>query len=306
VNKNIFFGPLGMLLFIGIPLIKSFFELSKRQKIQGQKIDLIESNHEPIILLRSFEMDKIGTTLQSFKLNISLSSLDEKMYEGVPSEIPMLSFGNPNDFLPTPGSIKLQVYDEHWKTVVEKLFLYARAVVVIEGLSNSLEWEISRITTCIDPKKFFIITPDKKIRKQYAKKIKKKNIWQHFSAILSKNGIKVDETDPGPNALISFDNEWKGMVCYQGTPISNMGFVLGKTSEYDNKKFNYTVLYQECGTMMLSTSIKNEWKWNHFLKISSISVVLFLLMFIVLFVIMIYYPNSIYLLSPLSILLTRI
>lgn len=250
------------ILCLGIGFLISMgpYNILKRyDRIKGEAertISSLVTNRAPIIFLRSFEIDKFLIKGYSFDEYICRSfSMTSQ---------PILSLSDPNDFLPTGGSIKIQSFDEKWKDAIIALFKNCRAVVIFEGKSEGLQWEIENLKKYVSYDKLFIATPPKNYRisawctvglgkeRKYALGF----IWKNFSKHLNKEGFYLPSTDPGSDTIFSFNNNWEAVNSgdiYKGMKLFD--YIMEKTVKYENANCNYKRLADTLSAYELSLSM---------------------------------------------------
>lgn len=286
-------------LLLVIYLIYTLFTRKERKK-EGFSISEINSTEAPILFLRSFELNKSA---------ISTKTFDEYLCSGFPVEKqPVISLADPDTAF-TGGSIKLQADDALWKEAIVKLFQYSKAVIMFEGKSDGLNWEIDNIKKYVDYNRFFIATPSDdyrtvawvvgnidsnnslKIQIWWAKKFTKKSIthafdfiWSNFSKRLKSAGINLPSQQPGSGTLISFDRNWRANHIYQG--LSKGDFlkkILSLIPSEDNIIFDYSEMqnilkeYEVKETLSSKTLFKCK---RLSILIISIEIILFIIIFI--------------------------
>ncbi len=214
-----------LIIYIVIILIAIIY-IFRHQKKENKGITLskITTSTSPILFLRSFELNKSSLSSLSF---------DEHLCNGFPiKDQPVISLADP-DVAFAEGTIKIQAEDSSWKEAIVKLFERSKAVIMFEGKSDGLNWEIDNIKNYIPFNRFFIATPPNdyrtvawvtgstytsasmKIQVWWAQHFSKKSIkyaynyiWKRFAERLSKVGIILPEQQPGSGCLISFDEKW--------------------------------------------------------------------------------------------------
>lgn len=264
--------PVEMLMYIvicnsiiALYIIFCFMQLVRLDRIKVpamRSLHSLQSRQSPILLLRSFELDKYPWW--------NNKTFDEELCESIDiSECPIISLSDPDQILPTGGSLKIQSKDDYWKSVIEELLQTCRAIVVVEGSSEGLSWEIERIGEIykFNPDKVFFYVPGNRYRTlawcindqggfgifrnlmsfflkiTYPIKIRKqlKQVWENFSIFISSKGFKIPISYPGPNSMITFDLYGRPSV------INNSGknlfsYVLNKTQKYNTSSVDYTEL----------------------------------------------------------------
>ena len=244
--------------------LRPFIIFKRYDRIKGESERTLSSlltHRAPIIFLRSFEIDKFLIHGYSFDEYICKSfSMTAQ---------PIISLSDPNDFLPTGGSIKIQSFDERWKDAIITLFKSCRAVVIFEGKSEGLQWEIENLKKYISYDQLFIATPPKKYRylawcRGKTKKEKKyaiNFIWHNFAKHLDKEGFKVPVSDPGSDILITFNKKWvanHGGVSCKGMRLFD--YILENTVKYEKRYCDYNELAQTIAAYELTLRMPDKEK----------------------------------------------
>lgn len=239
-----------------------FFRRYDRIKGEAERtISSLVTHRAPIIFLRSFEIDKFVVRGYSFDEYICRSfSMTSQ---------PILSLSDPDDFLPTGGSIKIQSFDEKWKEAIILLLKNCRAVVIFEGKSEGLQWEIENLKKYISYDQLFVATPPKKYRQSAwcrgktnkEKKYALNFIWTNFAKHLIKEGFHVPLSDPGNDVVFSFNKNWEskdeGIVC-QGMRFFD--YILENTVKYEKVDCDYKELAEALSSYELSLRLQEEVK----------------------------------------------
>lgn len=262
--------PTEMLIYISIAdsmgILMIVFVLMQLLRLDRIKIPAmrslhsLQSNQSPILLLRSFELDKYPWW--------NNKTFDEELCDNIDiNECPIISLSDPDQILPTGGSLKIQSKDDYWKSVIEELLQSCRAIVVVEGDSEGLNWEIERIREVYkkQPEKVFFYIPANKYRtlawcineqggfgitRNLASlmlkivspiKIRKqlKQVWNNFYLFISSKGFKMQSSYSGPNSLITFDSNGQSTVIKESSK-NLFNFVLNITAKFNNNSVDYT------------------------------------------------------------------
>ena len=230
----------------------------------------LSSNRPPILFLRSFQLNKSAVSHQTF---------DEHLCDGFAlQQQPVISLADP-DVAFTDGTIKLQTRDLSWKQVIAKLLQDSRAVIMFEGRSDGLKWEIENIKNYVSNECFFVATPPEDYRLSAwvtgdtfqfglwrAKHFSKSSIrhayrfiWNQFSGKLNSVGIHVPDEDPGSGSLISFNRDWTVRDILRG--LDGSAFferILALTSHRPVRPFDYDFLRQSVGDYEVSGTIDDD------------------------------------------------
>lgn len=244
------------LIFISMQLVRL-----DRIKIPAMRsLHSLKSKRPPILLLRSFELDKYPWW--------NNKTFDEELCSSIDmNDSPVISLSDPDQLLPTGGSLKIQSKDDYWKSIIEELIKSCRAIVIIEGDSNGLSWEIERIKDIYQthPDKIFFYVPSNryrvlawcindqggpgifrnltalllklsspiKIRKQL------KYCWHNFNCFIQSKGFKIISEYPGPDSLIAFDKNGNPTVISKKDSSELFGNVLDRTRRYIHANYDY-------------------------------------------------------------------
>jgi hypothetical protein len=79
----------------------------------------------------------------------------------------------------------------------------AGVVVLVEGDTPGLQWEMSEVRRLVPPGRVFVFTPIKEFRQDG---------WHVFSALLRAAGFQVPSGDPGPGCVIGFEDAFRAVV----------------------------------------------------------------------------------------------
>lgn len=246
---------------------KSLIRLDRLKYPSTRSLNALSHNNSPIVLLRSFKIDSTPAT--------NGRVFDETICENLDLDNnPIVSLANPDEILPSGGSLKIQAKDSEWKEVVKEVLKNCRATILVEGLSDGLHWEISKLKEYLNHKQLFVIVPSKTYRElawcynddagtglysimrnihHYMAKMtfsgkKDKSqilnaIWANFTHKLQQYGINTPNIFPGENSLLSFNEQWNSI---KQTGIHDMNqmlkYILSQTSMFNNSDFDYPKL----------------------------------------------------------------
>ena len=213
-----------LLLYINIMLVVaavSCFRLSQQQRQAANRWKLLLGNQYPILYLRSFEFEKESVRNRRNRSFLSqLRRTPGARFDNVLGKAfrrlgVFIALGNPGDYLPTPGAHKIYPSDDAWQDYVRRLSDVSRAVLLVEGATPGLLWELEHIKAHVEPKRLFILTATKEYRKAYRKGTKEP-LWEGFIKLLNQAGLPDLGGDPGPGAVIAFNDDWKPMAIAYG------------------------------------------------------------------------------------------
>ena len=227
----------------------------------------INSSQAPILFLRSFELNKSSVSMETF---------DEHLCNGFNlQEQPVISLADP-DIAFADGTIKIQARDLSWKQVIAKLLRESRAVIMFEGKSDGLKWEIENIKKYVSHECFFVATPPEHYRVSawvtgnatqfqvwWVNHFSKSSIshafnfiWKKFSTKLNSVGINVPTEEPGSGSLICFNRDWSMHEIISGLDGSDFfKKILDLTRHRSTSTFDYEYLQQSVGTQEVSGTL---------------------------------------------------
>lgn len=253
-----------MMSFYMILMARSLVRLDRLKYPSMRSLTALSHNNSPIVFLRSFKIDSTPT--------VSGKVFDETICENLDlEENPIISLANPDEVLPSGGSLKIQAKDSEWKEVVKEILKNCRAVILVEGQSDGLHWEISKLKDYLSSDQLYVLVPAKKYRElawcyndeagaglysiirnghrvfsyltvpgKKATKNQLNSIWSDFSLKLRSFGIYTPEEFPGNECIIGFDDQWNGIV---KKDICNMRemlkYVISRTADFNNSDFDY-------------------------------------------------------------------
>lgn len=267
------------LVFAAMSLIR----LDRIKYPSTRSLSALSHNNSPIVLLRSFKID--------CNPRINGKVFDETICDNLDLDNnPIVSLANPDEILPSGGSLKIQAKDSEWKEVVKEILKNCRAVILVEGLSDGLHWEISKLKEYLDNKQLFVLIPSKAYRElawcynDYAGiglfsimrnvyhwmskvtfsggKDRKKvlgEVWTDFSSKLQEFGIHMPEAFPGNNCLLSFDDNWNAIKQSGTHDMSQMlNYIVSHTNNYNNAHFDYPKLGEKIASFEVNGFLGKE------------------------------------------------
>lgn len=262
---------------------KSLIRLDRIKYPSTRSLNALSHNNSPIVLLRSFKIDS--------NPRINGKVFDETICENLDLDNnPIVSLANPDEILPSGGSLKIQAKDSEWKEVVREVLINCRAVILVEGLSDGLHWEISKLKEYLNNKQLYVLVPSKAYRELawcyndevgaglysimrnvylWISKVtfsggkdRKKilaEVWTDFSSKLQEFGIHTPNVFPGNNSLLSFDENWNA-VKHSGIPNMSqiLNYVISQTHEFNNTDFDYPKLGEKIATFEVNGFLGKE------------------------------------------------
>lgn len=249
-------------------LVVSVWRMMRRRLKARSAMTLahVASSLPPILFLRSFELNKSSVGAETF---------DEHLCRGFALQRqPVISLADP-DIAFADGTIKLQTHDKSWKQVIAMLLGESRAVVMFEGKSDGLKWEIDNIRKHVSHKCFFVATPPESYRVSAwvtgndsfsmwrAKHFSQKSIqhaytfiWRQFADRMASAGIHLPEQEPGCGCLITFNSDWTVREIIRG--LDGPAFfqrILSLTGDLPGRTFDYAQLQRTVETYEVSGAI---------------------------------------------------
>ncbi|MDE6000003.1 MAG: hypothetical protein K2H04_08065 [Bacteroidaceae bacterium] len=262
---------------------RSLIRMDRLKYPSTRSLTALSHNNSPIVLLRSFRIDSNPTT--------DGKVFDETICENIDLyNNPIVSLANPDEILPSGGSLKIQAKDSEWKEVVKEVLKNCRAVILVEGLSDGLHWEISKLREYLDYKQLFVLIPSKTYRElawcyndeagtglysiirnvhHFIAKIafsgrKDRNkilneIWTDFSSKLRQFGINTPNNFPGDNCLLSFDENWNSIKLINIHKMHQMlDFIVSRTNTFNKFDFDYPKLGEKIASFEVNGFLSQD------------------------------------------------
>jgi hypothetical protein len=143
---------------------------------------------------------------------------------------PFLALGNPQDVVPPEGAVREYVADQRWRASFLSLAGNAAAVVMEVGRSDNLAWELAALRRSAWQGKLFVITPpvarswSALYRAFYRSAMASRTFstaisaprWAEFARQLDHAGFRAGRADPGPGAVLAFDDAGHARVIASG------------------------------------------------------------------------------------------
>lgn len=218
------------------------FRLHKQQSLPSASEILQTDKRPPVLFLRSFESDAArvqpwGSGMLPMYPEWMGKSFEEFLAPSIGKIGPFIGLGDPEDYLPTLGTNKVYQRDDTWQETVIQFLEQAGLVLILEGDSPGLSWELGQVRQRCSPRSVFLITPTKKFPRVG---------WQEFVELLKEAGFQVPESDVGPGALVGFDETFQPIVLCQK---------LTSAEEYTNAIKDWHVPPQKAFTNLSPTRI---------------------------------------------------
>lgn len=175
------------------------FRLGRRQSKRLDAQHVLETDaRKPVLLLRNFDVDaRLGED----------RAVDAGFRASIERQLgPLITIGDPSDYLPRVGAARVYCTDDTWREVVVDFLRRVQAVVIVEGSSDQLAWELEQVVRLVLPERVFAVTlPSSSGRVARAAR------WADLMEMASHQGLSMPP-DPGPSAVVGFDDKWEGRV----------------------------------------------------------------------------------------------
>lgn len=249
-------------------LARRYFRYARICREIGRTLDGLGTHKAPVLFLRSFKLDVV----------VGGKSFDEyvcgKVADG---DTPIISLCDPDEDIPSGGSIKIQAKDSHWKELIAELIPKCRAVVMYEGVTNGLQWEIGSVRASVAPERFFVVSPPARYRVAAWFGCPSKMIWVHrlfsrggiraayafiwsrFRATMVNSGILLQE-DPMPDeSVIAFTSDWRSLPAVRcNRKAGVIGKVLELTDDRSGDCCDYSKIMEEIGEFVRRQEVPEE------------------------------------------------
>jgi hypothetical protein len=227
-----------ILFQVCLPLSFGCFYMAKRAGARSAEETLEADARPPVLYLRAFtyeeemfvslpgeEARKYTSNLGTY-LRITYGATLEQYFGGTLREFigPFVALGNPLDYAPPEGAARTYERDENWKEHFLSLARRAACIIIQVGESQNLRWEFEAIKAeGLQTKVFIFTSPKKKLNawNRFAQKcvdlmqrIKgaKRAMWPEFAAGMRGAGYQLDDSEPPPGSIISFDQEGSALL----------------------------------------------------------------------------------------------
>ncbi|HYW85818.1 MAG TPA: hypothetical protein VFB30_21375, partial [Spirochaetia bacterium] len=186
-----FWMPAHAMLLLGAALLLSAclgcFRLHKQQSLPSVSEILRKDTRPPVLFLRSFESDSarvagvLAEILPMFPVWMG-TTFEETLAPAMQRLGPFVALGNPEDYLPSPGAAKAYQDDDAWQEFVLDLLRRAGVIIIQEGVTPGLRWELSQVRQHCSSADVFFVTPDKTFARRG---------WSEFARLLQETGFRV-------------------------------------------------------------------------------------------------------------------
>ncbi len=200
----------------------SFFNHRRKEKAQ-EGVPL--TSGETVVFLRSFQTAKTRRkTVMGYNPFVSLfipwshsyfqrwigETCDEVLRPAVEDRIGrFVGISDPSGHLPNLGAEVTYASDTDWKDIAIQLISSSRAILLLEGTTEGLTWELSHLKRHENAGKIILLTLPHRFHRP-------KTMWKDFQKILLQSGFpRID--DPGPGAAVAFTDLWEPVILARST-----------------------------------------------------------------------------------------
>ncbi len=195
-----------------------------------------EDPRPPVVYLRAFNQEEeffsYGTrSWKEILIGMALRrnerpalSIEEFLGDAIGSQIgPFVALGSPEDYIPPVGAARTYAADNNWQEYFLKLAREASLFVLQVNHSSNLSWELSTLQRMGLERRVVIVTkPDAGIIARMRirifrlfRGIEPPPEWGVFVNELQLLGYGIEIPDPGPGAVITFDQDASALVLAQ-------------------------------------------------------------------------------------------
>lgn len=214
---------LGSGLFLIAVVVTNCFKFHRQSRSLSLTQKLSNDKRSPVLLLRSFDDAKKRAKLDKTNLKyINNSSflenklhgytLDELLTDSIEKNIgPLVSLGDPNDYLPALGSAKLYIPDsitnkeDVWWDAAKELIEKAQLIIVLESKGDNIYRELEYIHENINPEKVTFLTyPDFFETDD--------SLWYEFKTLCERLDIELPMIHIGKSKVVTFGANWDAQI----------------------------------------------------------------------------------------------
>jgi hypothetical protein len=223
-----------ILFQVCLPVSFGCFYLAKRAGARSAGEILEADARPPVLYLRAFTSEEEmfvslpGNEARKYTsyLGTKTGATLEQYFGGTLQEFvgPFVALGNPLDYAPPEGAARMYERDENWKERFLNLARRAACIIIQMGESHNLRWEFEAIKAeGLQTKVFIFTSPKKKLNvwNRFAQKSidlghrirgTKRTVWPEFAVGMRGAGYQLDESEPPPGSIISFDHEGSALL----------------------------------------------------------------------------------------------
>lgn len=178
-----------------------------------------DDSRTPVILLRSFADDKLGSCFDSrlpacipnftgSALSREQVSFEQVVVEEFAKSGPVVAIGRPGETLPPLGAARTWVAHAEWQARVAHYLQRCRFVVMIVGTikgEDGLAWELRQVLDRVPPEKIIFVVPP----------VEESEVWSRWTAFHERSSGRLPRYEGGELAA-GFDADWKCKVVRVG------------------------------------------------------------------------------------------
>jgi hypothetical protein len=189
----------------------------------------------PVLYIRPFSdeskpfvmgpQSKYGRFTRSLHSQLSLGwvsiTFEEYFKEAVKCMGPLSALGNPEDRLPPDGALRVYEEDAEWTIQIAEMIRRSVCIIMHPGSSLNVKWELQYIRRENLHQKLFVLTrpPARQYRVNWRRYLLLDlgnhggtAPWCDYAAMFRETGYQLSDDDPGPGAVIGFDENAAGIV----------------------------------------------------------------------------------------------
>jgi len=172
--------------------------LGARNQLPSAEELLAIDRRRPVVFLRAFGIDE-----RRARVGGRMMTLEEVLGPSIHWHVgPFIAVGNPGDYIAAGGAAKSYQADQDWQAYVHTMVQRASAVVVAEGSTAGLRWELGLLRQTVDPRRVFFVTIPRSDGRASAS-------WPVFSAALRESGFEPPAGEVAPGSVLGCDAEWR-------------------------------------------------------------------------------------------------
>lgn len=224
------------LIGLFVPASVFLFYLARRQNLPTLDSVVSKDRRPPVVYLRSFSQEGlpfvyvVGDELKQYTANFMNNykvSLEQYLSRTITETIgPFVALGNPEDYLAPEGAFRAYASDKEWQNMFCQLAKSAAIILMQTGRSDNLKWELNTIRSAGLHGKLLIITPPARLSGwiysyvnlgRWIDDLQQRlagglSNWKEFSRILLATGYQLPAREPGPGAILAFNETGQGVT----------------------------------------------------------------------------------------------
>jgi len=216
--------------FISIGAGSRWFAVGRQRMVQGADEVLQADGRDPVVYLRSFDVDEAlatgASSLEGRQGNFLTWralhpafwserrewSFEEVLCRALSEEGAVIAIGKPDERLPKLGAARKYVADSAWREEVSGMLSKARFACLVIGSSEGLLWEVGQVFESGKPGRILLVVP----QRQDAQ-----STWRAFVQKAPVRRVALPRAIPEHALAIVFLPDWTPMI-FRGKPsISN-------------------------------------------------------------------------------------